>query len=126
MGKRKRQKLFRVFIIVCLYLLFYFLLISNGWTQERINKNVSTYLEALKDPAASARRNAAWALAHIGAEARAAVPALIEVLNDDGRNVYRAAEILEKIAISLQDSKATDKVNQLKAVRKALEEHSDP
>jgi HEAT repeat protein len=52
----------------------------------------------LKDRDERVRQSAAWALGEIGAAAKPAVPALIEALKDEDRDVqFRAAEALKRI-----------------------------
>ena len=59
---------------------------------------VSELVKDLKDQKADVRINAANALANIGPEAKAAVPALIETLKDEKAYVRRAAgAALDKI-----------------------------
>jgi len=59
---------------------------------------VPALVEALKSENDEVRRQAAWALAHMGPEAKAAAPALVEALNDRDKQVGAyAADALKEI-----------------------------
>ena len=91
---------------------------------ERIGSEAKSAVPALsealkdKDESLSVRMVAAWALMGIGPEA---MPALIEALKVENRDVRRAAALgLGEIATALRDDKATDMIKDLIAAKKAL------
>ena len=69
---------------------------QNVWPQDE--KEIKILIDKLKDPNASVRANASIALGNIGPDAKAALPSLTEVLQDEDKYVREGAGwAIEKI-----------------------------
>jgi HEAT repeat protein len=99
------------------------LLISRGLAAQPHDPShsVPALIDALKDGDPRVRWGAAVALGQIGPAAHTAVPALIDALKDGDREVSRrVAKTLATIALTAQDTQATQMISSLKAARDAL------
>jgi HEAT repeat protein len=79
--------------IVCACIFLFPPLVSNAWTDQRIESKVHTLIDTLTDQDRNVRLRAAGLLVRIGRPAAAAVPALIEALKDGDRDIRADAAI---------------------------------
>ena len=96
MFKTNKYNLAIYLSIIGLIVLLFATITPNVWSQDE--KEIKILIGKLKDPNVSVRINAAIALGDIGPDAKAAVPALIEALNDkEGVVRWRAVAALGKM-----------------------------
>ena len=95
MSKTVKDGLAISLIKICLCLFFFTAIASNVWSQDETK--IQTFTNNLKDEDTNVRLKAAHALLKMGAEAKEAVPALIEALKDEDETVrWYAAEALDR------------------------------